>query len=115
MDPKTLDQLLGYFLLWRKERLSDPALGEIRRVGVLFARHGYVWTLDVKEWTRQPEFPEIETWFFKRAEDALAAAELVCESESPPSFLAFQAPVEPEIYQQFWKIDVLRDAPWFER
>src|ERR1017187_1434228 len=69
MEPKTLDQLLGYFLLWRKERLSNPALQEIGRVGLLFARHGYLWTFDVKEWTEHPEFPEIEQWFFKRADE----------------------------------------------
>lgn len=74
MDPKTLDQLLGYFFLWRKERLGNPALQEIHRVGVLFARHGYLWTLDVKEWTQQPDFLEIEQWFFKRAEEALTSS-----------------------------------------
>lgn len=46
MEPKWLDQLLGYFLLWRKERRKAPALPEIRKAGFLFARHGYLWTFD---------------------------------------------------------------------
>lgn len=69
MEPKWLDQLLGYFLLWCRERRKAPALPEIRKAGFLFARHGYLWTFDVTDWAEHPEFPVIEKWFFKRAKE----------------------------------------------
>jgi len=69
MEAQWLDQLLGYFLLWRKERSKTPALPEIRRAGFLFARHGHLWTFDASAWTEHPDFLRIERWFFKTAKE----------------------------------------------
>jgi hypothetical protein len=72
-----LDQLLGYFILWRYQREADAKLPEIRRVGIYFARHGYLWTVDAREWTGHPDFQETEQWFMKRAKEDLATRRTV--------------------------------------
>lgn len=64
MTGKDLDQLLGYYLLARHQRVLDPEFPEIKRVALYFCRHGFLWVHDVDIWTRQSEFPEFETWFF---------------------------------------------------
>jgi hypothetical protein len=70
MSATNLDQLLGYYLLARNHRQADPTFPEIKRVALYFSRHGLLWPLDVTVWTNHPGFPEVETWFFKRARDA---------------------------------------------
>lgn len=57
------DQLLGYVLLCRAERLANPKLPDIRRAGLLFPRQGYLWTVNVDEWEALPGFEAFETWF----------------------------------------------------
>lgn len=64
-----LDQLLGYFLLARHHRCADKTFPEIKRIGIYFCRHGYLWVRDVTTWTEHPEFAAIEKWFFARAQD----------------------------------------------
>ncbi|MBI1800010.1 MAG: hypothetical protein HYR71_00070 [Chloroflexi bacterium] len=66
-----LDQLLGYFLLARKQHVIDPTFPVINQVGLYYCRHGYLWSVDVNTWTDQREFLEIEQWFFKQAEKVL--------------------------------------------
>lgn len=68
-----LDQLLGYFILWRYRRKSEAKLPEIRRLGIYFARHGYLWTVDAREWTGNPDFQETEQWFINCAKQNIAA------------------------------------------
>ena len=65
-----LDQLFGYFLLARRHRLSNPKFPEVRRAGLYFARHGYLWTFAATQWLDHPQFREAEDWFF--ANTALA-------------------------------------------
>ncbi len=73
MQPNDLDQLLGYFLLSRYERRSNPTFPEIKRAGLYFARHGHLWVIDVATWTNLPEFAEIEQWVVARVEAQRAA------------------------------------------
>lgn len=67
LDSRMLDQLLGYYLLARKEQTADPQFPPIGRVGIYFARHGFLWSIETSEWISRPEFSEVEQWFFERA------------------------------------------------
>ncbi|MGH8128091.1 MAG: hypothetical protein ACRETC_06950 [Gammaproteobacteria bacterium] len=69
-----LDQILGYFLLARKQHTVDPTFPEINRLGLYFCRHGYLWTLEASVWTSNPAFREIEQWFFRRADEVFGAS-----------------------------------------
>jgi hypothetical protein len=71
MQARDLDQLLGYYLLARNHRRSNPTFPEIKRVALYFGRHGLLWPLDVTVWTNYPEFVEVEKWFFQRARDTV--------------------------------------------
>ena len=64
-----LDQLLGFFLLARNQRLADPTFPVINRLALYFCRHGHLWTLNASAWTEHPQFAEIEEWFFSRAKE----------------------------------------------
>ena len=68
IDVTDLDQLLGYSLLSRHERKTDPNFPNIRRVGLYYARRGYLWLYPVSKWTEHPEFPSVEDWFVGTAE-----------------------------------------------
>lgn len=67
MDPGSLDQILGYFLLARNQRAIDPSFPEINHLGLYFCRQGKLWTLSASDWTTQPGFQETEKWFFSKA------------------------------------------------
>jgi hypothetical protein len=69
IEASSLDQILGYLLLARKQRTSDPSFPAINRVGLYYCRHGYLWSVAASTWTHHPEFPRIEAWFFRRAEE----------------------------------------------
>lgn len=70
----SLDQILGYLLLARKQRSIDPTFPAINRLGLYFCRHGYLWSLDASVWTSNPAFPGIEQWFFQRADEVFGAS-----------------------------------------
>jgi hypothetical protein len=74
IDVKDLDQILGYFLLARKQRSFDPNFPTINRVGLYYCRHGYLWSVKSSTWTSHPEFPGIEQWFFQRADEVFGAS-----------------------------------------
>ena len=61
-----LNQLLGYFLLARKERTISPAFPVINRFGLYYSRYGYLYSFDASAWTEHPEFLETEKWFFSQ-------------------------------------------------
>lgn len=67
----SLDQILGYLLLSRKQRLVDPSFPVINRLGLYYCRHGYLWSEDASVWTNHPEFMRIEKWFFERAKEVV--------------------------------------------
>ncbi len=81
-----LDQIFGYYLLARRERSIDKAFPKIDTVGVYFARHGHLLTIDAKEFTNRPGFEELEAWFFENArqhnEISPKAADLKSKGES---------------------------------
>jgi hypothetical protein len=64
---ENIDQLLGYFLLARNERLHQPSFPEINRLGIYFSRHGYLWNWNVKAMRESPEFLALEKWFLNEA------------------------------------------------
>src|SRR5262249_13957453 len=70
MQPKYLDQLLGYLLLARHQRRTDPRFPEINRLALYFCRHACRWQFDATAWTAHPDFSEVERWFFDRAQQA---------------------------------------------
>jgi hypothetical protein len=72
MDPKNLDQLLGYYLLIRNHRQYDPTFPDIKRAALYFCRHGLLRQFDVTVWTNLPEFPKFEEWFLKRASEVFS-------------------------------------------
>ena len=73
MNAADLDQLLGYFLLARNQQRGDPHFPEIKRLGLYFCRHGYLWTIDTDNWTDHPQFLDVERWFLKRAEEVFSS------------------------------------------
>ncbi len=80
-----LRQLLGYFILARGARLEDPTFPEIRRLGVYFARHGYLWTARASAFMSDPSlFAKTEAWFVREAErrSEEIKAELMAELEA---------------------------------
>jgi hypothetical protein len=84
MQAPALDQLLGYFLLARHHKQLNPSFPEINRLGLYFCRHGYLWGLDATTWTEQPAFPEVELWFFQRAQELFGAVTKHVRKITPP-------------------------------
>ncbi len=66
VDPGHVDQLVGYLLLSRELRRTVPEAPEVRRLGLYYARYGYMWETDAAAWTERPGFAELEAWFFDR-------------------------------------------------
>jgi hypothetical protein len=73
MQVSDLDQLLGYYLLVRRQRRSNPSFPEVKRLALYFCRHGFLWVQDATTWTDHPQFLEIEEWFFKRAKEVFGS------------------------------------------
>jgi hypothetical protein len=69
MQVGDLDQLLGYYLLARNQRRTDPTFPPINRLGLYYCRHGYLWSMDAAVWMNHPQFPDVEEWFFRRAKE----------------------------------------------
>jgi hypothetical protein len=69
VQTRDLDQLFGYFLLARQQRGTDGRFPDVRRVACYFARHAYLWPIDVRVWTWNPDFLNTEAWFFTRARE----------------------------------------------
>jgi hypothetical protein len=73
MQVVSLDQLLGYYLLARQCRRSDPSFPVINRLALYFCRHGILWSQEASRWTNHPQFSEIEEWFLERAKTGVGA------------------------------------------
>ncbi len=67
VEAEQLDQILGYFLLARKQRAIDPSFPQINRVGLYYSRHGFLLSLPVTHWTSDPRFLAVEEQFFSTA------------------------------------------------
>jgi len=74
IEVRNLDQILGYFLLARRQGSFDVDYPAIKRLGLYYCRHGYLWSLDSSVWTSHPEFLEVERWFFQRAREEFGAS-----------------------------------------
>jgi hypothetical protein len=61
------DQLLGYHILARHQRIWQPTFPEINRLAIYSARHGYLWSWDVSHLRGSQEFEAFEEWFIARA------------------------------------------------
>jgi hypothetical protein len=73
MAADDLDQLLGYYLLARRQYQADPNFPGINRLAIYYSRHSYLWVLDATTWTEHPLFAETEEWFFTRANEVFKA------------------------------------------
>lgn len=63
-----LNQLIGYYILYKIGGVdSMPSKHEIKRLGVYFSRHAYLFTIDVRDVIRQDTFLNFVAWFKKRA------------------------------------------------
>jgi hypothetical protein len=74
IDGAHLDQLLGYYLLARRQRRADPTFPAIRRLAIYFCRHGHLFALDASTWAKHPLFQETEQWFLSRAREVFGHA-----------------------------------------
>ena len=64
LQSKYLHQLVGYYCLYRIGGVSGvPADRPLRRLGVYFSRHGYLYTVPVTECWRARDFKAFLRWF----------------------------------------------------
>jgi hypothetical protein len=69
------DQLIGYYILFRIGRIKG--LGKthsIKRLGIYFSRHGYLWIFKVSDVIREKLSPKFLSWFKKRAKEEFSFA-----------------------------------------
>ncbi|MHC5824095.1 MAG: hypothetical protein ACYT04_51735, partial [Nostoc sp.] len=69
LERKAFDQLLGYYTLSVIERRFDPDIEEIRRLGIYFSRHAYLYEFPVDQVINPKTFPQFLIWFEKRAQE----------------------------------------------
>ncbi len=63
------NQLIGYYVLYRIGGIDGmPPKHEIRRIGIYFSRHGYLYLIDVHDVINQDTFSKFIEWFKERAE-----------------------------------------------
>ena len=61
-------QILGYYILSRLGRVDRmPRRNRITRLGIYFARHGYLWTVNVKDIVDDRRLSTFAKWFVNRA------------------------------------------------
>jgi hypothetical protein len=64
------DQLLGYYTLHRiKKEYTRAEDNPINKLGIYFARHGYLHIIDIKNIINEDTFQEFMAWFIERAEE----------------------------------------------
>jgi len=85
LTTQDLDEILGYYLLARRARSSDPEFPRIERLGFYLCRHGVLWTLHTRAWTRNPQFGKVEQWFFRRARELSSLQDIVRRWRRPPA------------------------------
>jgi hypothetical protein len=62
------DQLMGYYVLSRISGVTGAPKGHtIKRLGIYFSRHGYLWFFRVADVVKEEQMPELISWFKKRA------------------------------------------------
>lgn len=60
------NQLLGYYLLHLISGVNKVG-GEkpIKKIGIYFARHGFLWTIPIKNIGTKEQFEDLKNWFIK--------------------------------------------------
>ena len=62
------DQLVGYYILFRIGGIEGlRKTHSIKRLGIYFSRHGYLWSFKVSDVVREKSFSKFVAWFNKRA------------------------------------------------
>lgn len=62
-----LDQLLSYYILHTIGGVNDkPRVRPIKRVGIYFSRHGYMWSVPVDELASRKALADFKKWFVGR-------------------------------------------------
>ena len=70
LERKYFNQLLGYYMLYRIYNFDKvPANAEIKKLGIYFARHGYLHVMDINEVINENTFPYFMAWFVDRIEE----------------------------------------------
>ncbi len=69
VEANYLDELLGYYLLARRQHQADPTFPAINSLALYFCRQGYLLPWDATLWAENPQFVETEQWFFNRAKE----------------------------------------------
>ena len=69
LERKSLDQLLGYYILSEVERKFEPEIEPITRLGIYFSRYGYLYEFKVEEVINPKTFPQFVKTFVARAEE----------------------------------------------
>ncbi len=69
------DQLIGYYTLFRIGGVKGLAKGQlIKRLGIYFSRHGYLWLVKVADIVEEKRFSKFMTWFKRRAKEEFSFA-----------------------------------------
>lgn len=62
------DQLIGYYILSRIGGIDDlPKTHSIKKLGIYFSRHGYLWLFKVSDVVDEKTLPKFISWFKKQA------------------------------------------------
>jgi hypothetical protein len=85
MDAVHFDRLLGYFMLARKARQSDPRIPIINRLAIYYARRGYLFEFPASVWLERPEFVDVEAWFFQRRNQVPSGSTIDATAACPTS------------------------------
>jgi len=63
------DQLIGYYFLSKIGGIDGAPKGhEVKRLGIYFSRHGYLWTFQVGDVIKMEQLARFTTWFRSVAE-----------------------------------------------
>ncbi len=69
------DQLVGYYTLFRIGGIKGLPKGHsIKRLGIYFSRHGYLWLVKIGDFVKGGQFSKFIAWFKKRAKEEFSFA-----------------------------------------
>jgi hypothetical protein len=69
------NQLVGYYTLFRIGGIKGLPKGHsIKRLGIYFARHGYLWVINVVDILNENQFSKFLAWFKKQAKEEFSFA-----------------------------------------
>jgi hypothetical protein len=69
------NQLIGYYILSRIGGIEGlPKTHSIKRLGIYFSRHGYLWMFKVSDVINEKQLSKFISWFKKRAREEFSGA-----------------------------------------